>query len=169
MAWYNEDMVETLVDKKKEKIDNLTDDAQESASEGYDTENQLSNNLIAVTLAFVALLAAGLSANSTLAGMRDDQKALIMASVSVFSVSIFVGLINYYLNMKAHQKMTLAGQERLTRARGADNSMELSGVRRMVTRSGRSTKRNNYMIMAQIVLLMVGLALAVGFIGTTLF
>ena len=157
------------MDKKREKIETLTEDAQESASEGYDTENQLSNNLIAVTLAFVALLAAALSTNSMLTGMRDDQKALIMASVSVFSISIFVGLINYYLNMKAHQKMTRAGQERLTRVRGADNSAELSGVRRVVARSGRSTNRNNYMIMAQIVLLMVGLALTVGFIGTTLF
>ena len=72
------------MDKKREKIDTLTEDAQESASEGYDTENQLSNNLIAVTLAFVALLAAALSTNSMLTGMRDDQKALILASVSVF-------------------------------------------------------------------------------------
>ena len=91
-------MENTLKDKKSEKIETLIDDAQESASEGYDTENQLSNNLISVTLAFVALVAAALSANSALVGMRDDQKALIMAAVSVFSISIFVGLMNYYLN-----------------------------------------------------------------------
>ncbi|MBQ8992138.1 hypothetical protein IJ090_01745 [Candidatus Saccharibacteria bacterium] len=162
-------MDNTLVDKKRERIETLTEDAQESASEGYDTENQLSNNLIAVTLAFVALLAAALSTNSMLTGMRDDQKALIMASVSVFSISIFVGLINYYLNMKAHQKMIRASEERMTRARGVDSSAELRSVRRVVTRPARATNRNNYMIMAQIVLLMVGLALCVGFIGTTLF
>ena len=51
-------MEKALKDKKTERIETLIDDAQESASEGYDTENQLSNNLIAVTLAFVALLAA---------------------------------------------------------------------------------------------------------------
>lgn len=162
-------MDNTLTEKKKEKINTLTDDAQEAASEGYDTENQLSNNLITVTLAFVALLAAGLSANSTLAGMRDDQKALIMASVSVFSVSIFVGLINYYLNMKAHQKMVRGSQSRMSRTREADSSRELGSVRRVATRPSRSTNRNNYMIMAQIVMLLVGLALCVGFIGTTLF
>lgn len=162
-------MDNTLTEKKKEKINTLTDDAQEAASEGYDTENQLSNNLITVTLAFVALLAAGLSANSTLAGMRDDQKALIMASVSVFSVSIFVGLINYYLNMKAHQKMVRWSQSRMSRTREADSSRELGSVRRVATRPSRSTNRNNYMIMAQIVMLLVGLALCVGFIGTTLF
>ena len=162
-------MDNTLTEKKKEKINTLTDDAQEAVSEGYDTENQLSNNLITVTLAFVALLAAGLSANSTLAGMRDDQKALIMASVSVFSVSIFVGLINYYLNMKAHQKMVRWSQSRMSRTREADSSRELGSVRRVATRPSRSTNRNNYMIMAQIVMLLVGLALCVGFIGTTLF
>ena len=162
-------MENTLKDKKSEKIETLIDDAQESASEGYDTENQLSNNLISVTLAFVALVAAALSANSALVGMRDDQKALIMAAVSVFSISIFVGLMNYYLNMKAHQRMTRSGQQRVTRARGADSSAELSEVRRAVARASHSTNRNNYMIMAQIVMLMVGLALTVAFIGTTLF
>ena len=162
-------MDNTLTEKKKEKINTLTEDAQEAASEGYDTENQLSNNLITVTLAFVALLAAGLSANSTLAGMRDDQKVLIMASVSVFSVSIFVGLINYYLNMKAHQRMVRGSQSRMSRTREADSSRELGSVRRVATRPSRSTNRNNYMIMAQIVMLLVGLALCVGFIGTTLF
>ena len=162
-------MDNTLTEKKREKINTLTEDAQEAASEGYDTENQLSNNLITVTLAFVALLAAGLSANSTLAGMRDGQKALIMASVSVFSVSIFVGLINYYLNMKAHQRMVRGSQSRMSRTREADSSRELGSVRRVATRPSRSTNRNNYMIMAQIVMLLVGLALCVGFIGTTLF
>lgn len=162
-------MDNTLTEKKREKINTLTEDAQEAASEGYDTENQLSNNLIAVTLAFVALLAAGLSTNSTLTGMRDDQKILIMASVSVFSVSIFVGLINYYLNMKAHQKMVRGSQSRMSRTREADSSRELGSVRRVATRPSRSTNRNNYMIMAQIVMLLVGLALCVGFIGTTLF
>ncbi len=162
-------MEKALIDKKREKIETLTEDAQESASEGYDTENQLSNNLIAVTLAFVALLAAGLSTNTMLTGMRLDQKILIMASVSVFSASIFMGLINYYLNMKAHQKMIRASEERMTRMRGVDSSAELRNVRRVVTRSTRSTNRNNYLIMAQIVMLMVGLALCLGFIGTTLF
>ena len=162
-------MEKALVDKKREKIETLTEDAQESASEGYDTEKQLSNNLIAVTLAFVALLAAGLSTNTMLTGMRLDQKILIMASVSVFSASIFMGLINYYLNMKAHQKMIRASEERMMRTRGVDNSAELRNVRRVVTRPMRSTNRNNYLIMAQIVMLMVGLALCLGFIGTTLF
>lgn len=162
-------MEKALKDKKTERIETLIDDAQESASEGYDTENQLSNNLIAVTLAFVALLAAALSTNSLLTGMMVEQKVLIMGSVVVFSISIFMGLINYYLNMKAHQKMIRVSKERMARMRGVDSSAELGGVQRVVARPARATNRNNYMIMAQIVLLMVGLALCVAFIGTTLF
>lgn len=65
--------------------------------------------------------------------------------------------------------MIRVSKERMTRMRGVDSSAELGGVQRVVARPARATNRNNYMIMAQIVLLMVGLALCVAFIGTTLF
>lgn len=49
-------MEKTLDVKKQDKVEALAEDAKESASEGYNTENQLSNNLISVTLAFVAFI-----------------------------------------------------------------------------------------------------------------
>ena len=59
-------MEKTLDAKKQDKVEALAEDAKESASEGYNTENQLSNNLISVTLAFVALLATAISTSNVL-------------------------------------------------------------------------------------------------------
>ncbi len=59
-------MEKTLDVKKQDKVEALAEDAKESASEGYNTENQLSNNLISVTLAFVALLATAISTSNVL-------------------------------------------------------------------------------------------------------
>ncbi len=162
-------MEKALEGKKKEKVETLASDAKESASEGYNTENQLSNNLISVTLAFVALLATAISTSNVLGAIVFEQKVLIMSSIVVFSVSILVGLLNYYLNMRFHQKAAKSSQKKAARADDADSSAELKDVKAVAARPARSTGRNNVMIVAQIVLLMIGLVLCVAFIGTMLF
>ena len=75
------------------KIEALADDIEASAEIGHDTENQLSNNLITITLAFVALLAASVSTSDVLTTIDQGQEILMMSSIAIFSVSIFVGLV----------------------------------------------------------------------------
>lgn len=163
-------MEKNLTNKKQEKVETLAGDAKDSASESYNTENQLSNNLISVTLAFVALLATAISTSNVLATIVIEQKILIMTSIVVFSVSIFVGLLNYYLNMRFHQKETKKSQKKAVKADDAGSVAELKDVERAATmRPASSTGRNNALIVTQIVLLMIGLILCIAFIGTILF
>lgn len=163
-------MEKNLTNKKQDKVEALAGDAKDSAGESYNTENQLSNNLISVTLAFVALLATAISTSNVLATIVIEQKILIMASIAVFSISIFVGLLNYYLNMRFHQKEARKSQKKAVKADDAGSVAELKDVERATTvRPASSTGRNNALIVTQIVLLMVGLILCVAFIGTMLF
>ena len=164
-------MEKTLDAKKQDKVEALAEDAKESASEGYNTENQLSNNLISVTLAFVALLATAISTSNVLSAISIEQKVLIMASIVIFSISIFVGLVNYYLNMRFHQKSAKTSRKKADRADDAESGVELKAVKQTsaTVRPQGATKRNNAMIVIQIVLLMIGLVLCVAFIGTMLF
>lgn len=164
-------MEKELAIKKTQKINNLAEDAKESASQGYDTENQLSNNLISITLAFVALLATAISTSNVLATISALQKVLIMASIVVFCLSIFVGLFNYYLNMRFHQKAAKASRKKAQKVDVSGSVAEVSEVERTVVtaRPTQSTARNNAMIIAQIMLLMIGLILCVTFIGMMLF
>ena len=159
------------MNKKVEKVNNLADDAKEAESLGHDTENQLSNNLISITLAFVALLATAISTSNVLGTIGDTQKILIMASIIVFCLSIFVGLFNYYLNMRFHQKSAKKSQRKAQAVKEADTTAEVSEVERpaAMVRSKQPTMRNNRLILAQIVLLGVGLILCVTFIGMMLF
>lgn len=164
-------MDKSLSTKKTEKVNDLVEDAKESASTGYDTENQLSNNLITVTLAFVALLATAISTSNVLGSISDMQRILIMSSIVIFSISIFVGLVNYYLNMRFHQKSAKASRKKAQNADNADSSAEISNINRnpVSAQPVRSTKRNNAFVLVQILLLAIGLSLCVTFIGTMLF
>lgn len=155
--------------EKSAKISNLAEDAQQSASHGYDTENQLSNNLITITLAFVALLATAISTSNVLATISILQKILIMSSIIVFCLSIFVGLLNYYLNMRFHQKNAKTNRKKAQVANNSDSKAELNRIRQAITRPEQSTTRNNIMILAQILLLGIGLILCVSFIAMMLF
>ncbi|MBR2839896.1 hypothetical protein IKE82_01015 [Candidatus Saccharibacteria bacterium] len=75
-------MDESFSRKKNAKIESLADDIEASAEIGHDTENQLSNNLITITLAFVALLAASVSTSDVLTTIDRGQEILMMSSIS---------------------------------------------------------------------------------------
>lgn len=159
-------MVKSLEVRKDEKVDALEAATQVAESTGNDTENQLSNNLISVTLAFVALLATAISTSNVIQTISFSQKLTIVSSIIVFCISIFSGLINYYLNMRRHQKTALSSDRKVSRAEKADTSAELNAVQG----SHPATKtRSNALIIAQIVLLAIGLVLCVTFITTLLF
>ena len=164
-------MDSTLSERKSEKIEALADDIEASVEIGHDTENQLSNNLIAITLAFVALLAASVSTSDVLTTIDFGQELLMMLSIAIFSVSIFVGLLNYYLNMIHHQKIVRINRSKARRAEKIDSKTELNALRpaSLTEHAGHATRRNNILIGLQIMLLMVGLTLCVVFIGTMLF
>lgn len=164
-------MDESFSRKKNAKIESLADDIEASAEIGHDTENQLSNNLIAITLAFVALLAASVSTSDVLTTIDRGQEILMMASISIFAISIFVGLFNYYLNMLYHQRVMKMNRMKAQRATKADSQEDLKQLK-PTSVSGyaeKIAKRNNLMIGLQILLLAIGLVLCVAFIGTMLF
>lgn len=164
-------MDKSLTSKKMAKIEALADDIEASAEIGHDTENQLSNNLITITLAFVALLAASVSTSDVLTTIDQGQEILMMSSIAVFSVSIFVGLVNYYLNMLYHQKVMKINRMKARRAARADSREDLIELKptAISAYAEKTARRNNALIGLQILLLIVGLILCVAFIGTMLF
>lgn len=164
-------MSEQLSQKKHEKIDDLVDDAKDAASEGHNTENQLSNNLISVTLSFVALIATAISVSNVLYQINIQQKILIMTSISLFTVSIVTGLINYFVNMIFHQETARVSRKKARSVKVASTGDEVTSVVRpeLSTRSAKANWRNNALILAQMLLLVVGLVCCVVFIGTLLF
>ena len=168
---YNMVMERNLAQEKTEKIDNLVEDAKDAADIGHDTENQLSNNLISVTLAFIALITTAISISNVLFKIDFIQKILVMAAMVLFMLSIIVGLTNYFLNMKAHQESARLSGRKVRSVEAADTSSEVASVRRSdtTTRIARVRRRNNVMIMIQMLLLMVGLVCCVIFIGAMLF
>lgn len=164
-------MSDSFSSKKNAKIEALADDIEASAEIGHDTENQLSNNLITITLAFVALLAASVSTSDVLTTIDRGQEALMMSSIVIFTVSIFVGLVNYYLNMLYHQKVMKINRAKARRVARADSSEDLNKLKPTAVSAyaEQTAKRNNALIGLQILLLIVGLVLCVAFIGTMLF
>lgn len=164
-------MEENLSQKKTEKINNLVDDAKDAASASHDTENQLSNNLISVTLAFIALIATAISVSNVLFKISIAQKVLIMVSISLFTVSIIIGLINYFLNMTFHQETAKATRKKAQNVKAADTTSEVTAEARpaLTTKPARVNVRNNVMIIVQMLLLAAGLICCVSFIGTLLF
>lgn len=164
-------MEKGLSSKKDEKVNTLIDDAKEASDKGDNTQIQLSNNLISITLAFVALLATAISTSSVLPTIGLFQKILIMISIVVFCVSIFVGLLNFYLNMRHHQKTARTNRKKAQRADDAKSKNTLDDVERteMKVVTSSSVSRNNILIMTQVVLLAIGLVFCVAFIGTILF
>ena len=164
-------MEENLSQKKTEKINNLVDDAKDAASASHDTENQLSNNLISVTLAFIALIATAISVSNVLFKTSITQKVLIMVSISLFTVSIIIGLINYFLNMTFHQETAKVTRKKAQNVKAADTTSEVTAETRpaLTTKPARVNVRNNVMIIVQMLLLAAGLICCVIFIGSLLF
>ncbi|MBQ3352485.1 hypothetical protein IJG91_02410 [Candidatus Saccharibacteria bacterium] len=164
-------MEDSLPKKKDEKVNTLIDDAKDAADKGDNTQIQLSNNLISITLAFVALLATAISTSSVLPTIDFSQKILIMIAIVVFCVSIFVGLTNFYLNMRHHQKTAKIDRKKAQKAGTIKSTEKLDNVERteVTVTVPSSVKRNNALILTQVVLLMIGLVFCVMFIGTILF
>ncbi len=160
-----------LSNKKTKKVDALVDDAKDASAASDDTQIQLSNNLISVTLSFVALLATAISVSNILTTISSSQKIIILLSIIVFCISIFVGLTNFYLNMRFHQKTAKASRKKAERADSVKDAAELNEIERvaMIERAAKSVKRSNALIVVQVILLAIGLSLCVVFIGTLLF
>lgn len=105
--------------------------AKLAARVNYDNENQLSAQLITITIAFIALLATAISTSNVLYVIADFQKITILGAMVIFCLSFLVGLINYFKNIRAQH-------------------------------------RRGFMI-AQIVLVFLGLLLTIGFVASLLF
>ncbi len=164
-------MDQKLSQKKNEKIDDLVSDAKDAASEGQNTENQLSNSLISVTLSFVALIATAISVGNVFSQINIQQKILIMVSMSLFTVSIIIGLINYFINMTFHQEAARASRKKARTVKAADKESEVNSIVRseLSARPTKANSVNNALILTQMLLLIVGLLCCVVFIGTLLF
>lgn len=164
-------MDQKLSQKKSDKIDDLVNDAKDAASEGHNTENQLSNSLISVTLSFVALIATAISVGNVFSQISMQQKILIMVSVSLFTVSIIIGLINYFINMTFHQETARVSRKRAQNIKTADKESEINSVVRpeLSIRPAKANLINNTLILTQMALLIIGLICCVVFIGTLLF
>ena len=150
-------MNQTSDQKIKERIEEeIEDDAETSAITGYDTENQLGNNLITVTLAFLALISAAIFSSSEVLGeLNLFQKIIIILSLALFSVSIIIGLANYFANMRFHQKLSTNYKF---------NTNQASAVKRH-----RQAGRSGMLLFMQIILLMIGLILTIVYVATMLF
>ena len=160
----------TLEEKKVAESDDFTEEARTSAQTGYDTENQLSSNLITVTLAFVALISAAVSSSDVLSLLGLGQKWLILAALIIFCASILAGLVNYFYNMRYHQKASEISTAIASRAEKARSTGELERLKTAgeVSRND-GVKRNNIFLLLQIFLMIFGLALIVVFVGILLF
>ena len=146
-------MNESVEYKIKKEID---DDAETSATTGYDTENQLGNNLIAVTLAFLALISAAIfSSSEVLSELNIAQKYIIIISLGLFSISIIVGLINYFANMRFHQRLSTV--------------YKLSSNKITAGKRHQQANRSSALLITQIVLLMIGLILTIVYVAMMLF
>ena len=161
----------TLEEKRDEQSDNFAQDAKDSARTSYDTENQLSSNLITVTLAFVALISAAVSTSDVLNIITDGQRWTILFSLIIFCLSITAGLVNYFYNMRYHQKIAKINSEISNRIDRASSKKEVESLNQNVpvVQPGGALSRNNLFLIAQIVLMVVGLILVVTFVGTLLF
>ena len=160
----------TFAEKKEARSEDYAEDAKTSAQTGHDTENQLSSNLITVTLAFVALIAAAISSSDVLSMLSVGQKWLVLIALIIFCISIMMGLTNYFYNMRFHQKSSEANDAIARQANKARSNADLERLERAevaVKHSGVS--RNVALLLAQIISMVVGLLLIVAFVGTLLF
>lgn len=158
-----------MEEKKVDKVDNLVDDAKDAASAGHSTENQLSNNLISVTLSFVALIATAISVSNILYIISFSQKVLIIVSMCLFTVSIIIGLINYFLNMTFHQESAQTSRRKAQAVKLSKVDTASVSRQSLTARPDAANTRNNAMILVQMFLLIAGLICCVVFIGTLLF
>ena len=127
-----------------------TDEIKQQSTElAYDTENQLSSSLITIILAFIALFATAISSADILGMINTVQKWLVLSALIVLGVSIVFGLINYFANVRYHKQRALS-------ARSDETKRE-------------QTKRSSIFILLQIILMCIGLALTITFVGTLLF
>ena len=77
-------MSSKLENLREDKADDFEEDAREYSRSGFETENQLSSNLITVTLAFVALIATAISTSNVLYVVVDFQKWIILGAMVIF-------------------------------------------------------------------------------------
>lgn len=161
---------QTLEEKKEARADSFEEDAKISAQTSYDTENQLSSNLITVTLAFVALISVAISSSDLIAMLSVSQKWLILAALIIFCISILAGLINFFYNMRLHQKNSTANDVIAKQVDGVKTSRELSNLEdaEIVARSVGQSRKIAFLL-TQIVLMCIGLVLVVAFVGLLLF
>ena len=161
---------EKLEERKESRADSFEEDAKISAQTSYDTENQLSSNLITVTLAFVALISVAISSSDLITMMDIGQKWLILSALIIFCVSILAGLINYFNNMRQHQKNSRINDRIARRVDNAKSEQELErlGSVEISTLTNGQTRKITFLL-AQIIMMCVGLAMTVVFVGTLLF
>ena len=160
----------TLEEKRDERSDNLEQQAKDFARTGYDTENQLSSNLITVTLAFVALIAATISSSDVLDMLKNSQRWTILIALVIFCFSILAGLINYFYNMRFHQRTAALSSKYSDQIDNASTIREVDRLNKKASAVQPSnTSLNNFFIFTQSALLFIGLALVVTFVGTLLF
>ena len=161
---------EKLEERKESRADSFEEDAKISAQTSYDTENQLSSNLITVTLAFVALISVAISSSDLISMLQVWQKWIILAALIIFCVSILAGLINYFNNMRQHQKNSKINDKIARRVDNAKTESELEqlGSVEISMLSNGQTRKITFLL-TQIILMCVGLALTVFFVGTLLF
>ena len=161
---------EKLEERKESRADSFEEDAKISAQTSYDTENQLSSNLITVTLAFVALISVAISSSDLITMMNTGQKWLIMSALVIFCISILAGLINYFNNMRQHQKNSRINDRIARRVDNAKTEQELErlGSVEISTLSNGQARKITFLL-AQIIMMCVGLAMTVVFVGTLLF
>lgn len=161
---------EKLEERKESRADSFEEDAKISAQTSYDTENQLSSNLITVTLAFVALISVAISSSDLITMMNTAQKWLIMSALVIFCISILAGLINYFYNMRQHQKNSRINDRIARRVDNAKSEQELEhlGSVEISTLTNGQARKTTFLL-AQIIMMCVGLAMTVVFVGTLLF
>lgn len=157
-------------DRRDIAASDFEQDAKDSARTGYDTENQLSSNLITVTLAFVALISVALNSGDIIERMRNFQKYMILSALIVFCISVLMGLINYFRNMHFHKRIAILNEKIADQIEDSGANVDVRKLdRRAEAKMPSNTARSSVFLILQISLLCVGLALTVGFVGTILF
>lgn len=162
--------LEAIKDKTSDDYD---EDAREASRSSFETENQLASSLITVTLAFVALIATAISTSNVLYVIADFQKWLILAAMIIFCISILSGLVNYFMNMLFHKKVSVTKGLIADRIDDVKTHQELANVNRTSRAVQPSIKReesrNRFLLATQIIMVIVGLILTVAFVASLLF
>lgn len=159
---------------KEDKSDDLDAEAREAARTSIETENQLSSNLITVTLAFVALIATAISTSNVLYVVVDFQKIIILSAMIVFCLSILAGLINYFHNMTFHHQTSALKGRLADRIEDASTHQEVERINHKLDSVSRPLVTNQYhrsriLLILQIICVIIGLALTIVFVSSLLF